>query len=790
MTNHWNDMKNTDCALIIGANPYENHPVSAKWLTEAQVNRGAKIICVDPRVTRTASKADIYAPIRAGADIAFVGGMINYILENELYDKEYVANYTNAATIIDDKFDFYDGLFSGYDEKVKKYDQTMWDYKKDDKGVGSKDITLKNPRTVFQLLKKHYERYTIDSVCKITGTPKDVYLEVITTFAKTSEKGKAGTLLYAMGATQHTFGSQIIRAHAMLQLLLGNIGLPGGGVNALRGESNVQGSTDFGLLNNNIPGYINTPVLSEDYKDLDAFLKKETPKTGYLTNKPKFFVSYLKSMYGKNATAENKYLYDFFPKRNPKKDYTYIGLFENLNKKEIKGLFLFGQNPIVGGPNANGEQQALNNLDWMVAVDLWKTETTQFWTKEAGNNPASVNTEVFVLPAAASFEKEGSIATSGRWIQWRWKAVEPLGESRSDLDIIHQLALKMKKLYANSINPNDKPIKNLDWNYGHTEECDIDMVAKEINGTDLKTGKQVDGFGKLKDDGSTVCGNWIFSGYYTEKGNMAQRRGQADPSGLGLFPEWSFAWPANRRILYNRASADLNGKPWSPDKAVIWWDDVAQKWIGHDVPDFKVTVGPKDPGFNDPFIMQTDGKGGLFASTTKMKEGPFPEHYEPWESPTKNSMSTQQNNPAIKVWRPEENSPAADYPYIATTYRVSEHWQTGQMTRNLPWQAELVPEMFAEIDPELAKKIGVISGDDIIVDNLRGSIKVKALVTIRLKPLMINGEKKHHVGLPWHFGFSGLITGETANKLTPYIGDANTMIPEYKGFLVNVRRAN
>ncbi|GAV24938.1 formate dehydrogenase-N subunit alpha [Carboxydothermus islandicus] len=789
MTNHWIDLKNTDCALIIGANPFENHPVSSKWLMEAKVKRGAKIISVDPRFTRTSSKADIYAPLRAGTDIAFIGGMINYILENELYDHEYVANYTNASFLVHDDYKFEDGLFSGYDPKERKYDFSTWEYKKNEKGEIEKDPTLKHPRTVFQLLKQHYSRYTIDKVCEITGTPKEIYLEVIKTFAETAKRGKSGTILYAMGGTQHSCGSQIVRSYAILQLLLGNMGVPGGGVNALRGESNVQGSTDFGLLNHIITGYISTPIAQPEHKDLKAYLEKETPKTGFWSNKPKFFISYLKAMYYDKATKDNEFGYQWLPKRHPKKNYTYIGLFENLAKGELEGMLLFGQNPIVGGPNSNREREALKNLKWMVAVDLWMTETMRFWTEEAGSNPAEVQTEVFVLPAAASFEKQGSISSSGRWIQWRWKAVEPLGEAKADLDIIHMLALELKKLYAQSQRPEDEPIKNLYWDYGTGNECDIDRVAREINGIDLTTGKQVENFLKLADDGSTLCGNWIYSGFYPEAGNLAQRREQDDPSGLGLYPKWTYAWPLNRRILYNRASADPTGKPWHPDKAVIWWDENQKKWVGHDVPDFKPTIGPDDPAFVNPFIMQTDGKGWLFAPQGKLKDGPFPEHYEPWESPVQNLLSPVQNNPVIKIWRPEEQSDAQNYPYVAITYRVSEHWQAGAMTRNLPWQAELVPEMFVEIGEELARELGVKSGDEVIVENKRGSIKVKAYVTKRMKPLMVNGIKRHQVGLPWHFGFQGLITGEIANKLTPYLGDANTMIPEYKGFLVNVRRA-
>lgn len=800
MTNHWIDLRNTDCALIIGGNPAENHPVSFKWLTKAKDERGAKIIHVDPRFTRTSAKADIYARLRSGTDIAFIGGMINYILQNNLYNRDYVLNYTNAATIVIPEYDFTDGLFSGYDSKKRKYSQDSWKYQTDADGNPLQDMTLQNPMCVMNIMKKHYARYDLETVCRVTGTSVDSYLKVIKAFAATAAKDKSGTIMYAMGTTQHTVGSQNVRAYAMLQLLLGNIGVPGGGVQAMRGESNVQGSTDFGLLFHIIPGYINTPKTIVEHATLQGYLDKETPKTSFWSNKPKFFVSYLKAFYGPAATPQNEFGYQYLPKYDATRNYSHMALFESMAKGTLKGLFCFGQNPVVGGPNANLEAKALENLDWLVAADLWETETSVFW-KRPGVDSASIQTEVFLLPACASYEKEGTVSTSGRWVQWRWKGVEPVGKSRSDLDIIHQLARRFKKAYAGSTKPDDAPLRDLWWNYGDGEECDIDKVIREINGSYTATGKQVAKFGDLKDDGSTCSGNWVLCGMYPEDGkNLTQRRDNKDTKGnIGSYLNWSYAWPANRRILYNRASADLKGNPWSKDKAVIWWDPLAVdeatgklgKWVGYDVPDFKGTVAPnaEDGIFigSRPFIMRPDCLGGLFAA---MNEGPLPEHYEPWDTPlTKNPFSSQFLNPVVKVWRPEEKGTPDKYPIVATTYRVSEHWQAGAMTRNIPWLAELFPNMFVEIGEDLAEQNGIKNGDEVIIESARGSIKAYAMVTNRFKAFEIEGREVHQVGLPWHFGYQGIATGDIANKLTPHIGDGNTMMPEYKAFLVNVRRA-
>lgn len=786
MTNHWNDLQHSDCVLIMGANPAENHPISFRWILKAK-EKGGKVISVDPRYTRSSQQADLYAPLRSGTDIAFMGGLINYILQNELYHKEYVQAYTNASFIVADDYSFEDGMFNGYDEETRSYDKKKWTYKKDAEDKIMKDPTLKDPRCVFQLMKKHYSRYDIDTVVKVTGTPKDKYLEVIKTFAETGKPGKSGTILYAMGATQHTTGAQNVRIYAMVQLLLGNIGVAGGGVNALRGESNVQGSTDFGLLYHNVPGYMEVPTATPEDATLKSFLERITPKSGFFSNKPKFYVSLLKAYYGENATAANEFGYNLMPKLTPKKDYSHMKIFEAMAQGQIEGLLMFGTNPVVGGPSAMKEKDALSKLKWMVAVDLWETETAAFWQKEAGSDPASIQTEVFFLPACSSFEKEGSISNSGRWMQYRWQAIKPKHESKADLEIIHMLALRLKDLYKNSTNPADMPIKAMTWNYGHGHHPDIDLVCREINGYDTKTGKQVPGFAKLMDDGSTCSGNWIYCGFYPENENLSKRRDNTD-EGMGNFLNWSYAWPMNRRVLYNRASCDPSGKPWNKDKVEIYWDAVKGQWVGNDVPDFAKDKAPTAEGGTSPFIMMADGVGGLFAP---MNDGPFPEHFEPYESPITNPFSNQQINPAVKLPPKgfDTKGEFKKYPVVATTYRMSEHWQSGAMTRNQAWLSELVGHMFIEIGEELAKEKGIKNKDRVIVTSARGEIEAYALVTKRFKPHSLNGKKVHQIGMPWGFGYKGIVTGATANTLTPHIGDPNCSIPEYKAFLCDVRRA-
>ena len=799
MTNHWNDIANSDCILIMGSNAAENHPISFKYVTEA-MERGGKLISVDPRFTRTSSKADIYAALRSGTDIAFLGGMIKYILDNNLYNKEYAAEYTNAAHLINEKFSFKDGLFSGYDSKKRKYDKSTWTYQVDDKGIPKRDTTLNNPRCVFQLLKKHFSRYNLDLVSRITGTPKKKLLEVYKTYAATGKTGKAGTIMYALGWTQHTVGTQNIRTMAIIQLLLGNIGVAGGGVNALRGESNVQGSTDHCLLFHILPGYLKTPNASQP--TLADYNNKYTPKTSdpnsanWWGNYAKYSVSFLKSMFGKNATKGNDFGYSWLPKLDDGANYSWITIFQEMFKGNIKGFFAWGMNPACSGPNSDMTREAMEKLDWMVNVNLWETETGAFW-KRPGADPKKIKTEVFMLPCAASMEKEGSITNSGRWMQWRYKAVDPPGDTKPDAEMIHEIFVRIQKLYKNDGGKFADPILNLKWDYAHNGHVDIHAVAKEINGYDLKTGKLMASFSKLKDDGTTSSGNWLYCNSYTEKGNMAARRDNKDTSGIGLFSNWSWCWPVNRRIIYNRASVDQNGQPWDKEHPVIKWDPAAKEgkgsWLG-DVPDGGwVPMSNKDKT-KWPFIMKPEGFARIFGMGRA--DGPFPEHYEPLECPVEqNLLSKVLLNPTAKAWHKEggdmnKAAKACDprYPFVATTYRVSEHWQTGAMTRQQPWLVELQPEMFVEMSKKLAKELGIKNGDKVVVESARSKVHAKAIVTARFKPFKIGDSIIHQVGLPWCFGFMGLATGDSANKLTPNIGDANTMIPESKAFLVNVKK--
>ena len=828
MTNHWIDLKNADVILIMGANPAENHPLSFRWIMKAK-DAGAKVICVDPRFTRSAAKSDLYAALRSGTDIAFLGGMINYIIQNKAYFEEYVKQYTNASYLVNGDFKMpgeLAGLFSGYDPQKRSYDPKAWSFQKGADDSVRKDMTLQDPTCVFQLLKKHYSRYTPELVSRITGTPKEKLLEIYKLYASTGAPDKAGTSMYAMGWTQHTVGTQNIRTMSIIQLLLGNMGVAGGGVNALRGESNVQGSTDQGLLFHILPGYL--PVPSADLKDLAAYNEKHTPKSkdpqsaNWWQNRPKYIASYLKAIYGAKATTENDYGYAWLPKLDPGMNCSWLMIFDNMIKGKFKGFFAWGQNPACSGTNSNKVRNALAKLDWMVTVNIFDNETASFW-KGPGMKPADIKTEVFLLPAAASFEKEGSISNSGRWAQWRYAAVKPLGSSKPDAEIIHELYQKLKALYTKEGGALPEQLLNLTWNYGfkHADgsihSVDPHLVAKEINGYFLedvpdtkapasippkllgKKGELVGGFALLQADGSTSCGNWIYSQSYNEKGNMMARRGKKDPTGLGMFPEWSWCWPVNRRIIYNRASCDLDGKPFNQKKAVVYWNPAAVQptgalgaWVG-DVPDgpWPPMSDPKDG--KKPFIMRADGVAAIFGAG--MKEGPFPEHYEPLECPlAENLLSKQLNNPTIKLFKEadvkEDMVASCDprFPYVASTYRVTEHWQTGVMTRNTPWLLELQPRLFIELSPELAKEKGIKNGDMVEVSSIRGAVEAVAMVTQRFKPFTIGDQVVHEVGMPYCYGWQTPNVGDSVNLLTPTVGDANTMIPETKAFMVGIKR--
>jgi len=799
MTNHYCDLKNADVILIMGSNAAEHHPIAFKWIMRAK-EKGATIIHVDPRYTRTSARCDFHVPLRSGTDIAFLGGMISYILEKKKYFKDYVLNYTNASFIVGEDFYFKDGLFSGYDAKKRKYDKATWVLEKDGKGIPKRDMTLTNPRSVFQMMRKHYSRYTLDKVSSITGVSKENLLKVYEAYSATGVPDKAGTECYALGWTHHTTGSQIIRT----------MSIAGGGINALRGEPNVQGSTDHAILYNVLPGYLKTPSASLD--TLEHYLKKYTPESkdpqsaNYYSNYPKFFVSFLKSLWEEKATKENEFGYSWLPKMEDGKHYSTMHMFDTMYAGKVKGLFVIGADPAVSTPNSNKVRKALQNLDWLVGENIFNNETYEFW-RGPGVDPTKSKTECFLLPAAASMEKEGSQSNSGRWVQWKYKAAEAPGDALPVGEIEIKIMAAIKKLYEKEGGLHAEAIVNLKWDYldgkGH---MDVMKVAKRINGvfledtviedkakgtkTEFKKGQLVPGFGNLQVDGKTACGNWVISGSYTVDGiNKMMSRGKEDPTGLGLFPNWSFAWPVNRRILYNRASCDVNGKPYNPKRNILEWK--GDKWVG-DVPD-----GPWPPMADKekgkyPFIMQKDGLGALFGPG--MAEGPFPEHYEPLEGPlTKNPLSGQLMNPAAEIFRSDMDKVAnasEKFPYVCTTYSCTEHWCSGALTRWQAWLLEMQPELYVEIGDQLAKEKGIKNGERIKVSSIRGEAPCVAMVTKRFKPFTVEGKTVHQVGMPFNYGwlFPKDSGSDSTNMLTPTVGDANTFCPEYKAFMVNVEK--
>ncbi len=789
--------------MVIGANPAEAHPMAMHHIGKAMA-KGAKLIVVDPRFTKTASKAHIYVPLRPGTDISFLYGLINYAIENNLYQHEYVNNYTNASYLISPEYSFADGIFSGLEEKDGKlfYNTASWAYQKDDDKI-RKDPTLQNPLCVWQIMKKHVSRYDIKTVSQVTGTPEDILRKAYALYCESGKPDVAGNLIYVLGITQHSYGTQNTRATAMVQLLLGNVGMPGGGLNPQRGQSNVQGACDMGMLWNNITGYLNVPDATKHptYKD---YLEVETPKTGYWSNKPKFLASLLKAWYGDKATPENDFCYDWLPKSDGK-DHSHMSSYASLAEGHIKGVFCWAENPSVAGPDASNEAKALENADWMVCVDIFENETAAFW-KRPGVNPADIKTEVFLLPGAHIYESEGTRTNSARNIQWRWKAVEPPGNSRSSLWIADRIFRAVRQEYQSGGKFTD-PILNMVWNYDNSspDEPDIEKIAIEINGYNVADGRVLGTFGDLKDDGSTACGVWVYTGYYYVDPNeqdpllkvpATKRHGTEDKSGLGVYPKWTFVWPLNRRIVYNRCSADPAGRPWKKDKPLMAWDGT--KWAVNDVPDFGIVDAltkepvPPEKTANAPFIMLPEGQARFF-TPSGLKEGPMPEHYEPVESPVKNLINKQQNNPMAMRWKGGFSNLAEtgskEFPYVATTVHYVEHYQTGVRTRNSPMLVELMPEQFATISPNLAGQLGIKPGDEIIVSSARSEIKMKANVLPIIKPLIVNGSPVEIVSLPWSWGYMGLSKGDVGNDLTPFIGDANVAVPEYKAFLVNIRKA-
>jgi len=882
MTNGWVDIKNTDMMLIMGGNPAENHPCGFKWAIEAKRTRNAKMIVVDPRFTRTAATSDLFCQIRAGSDIAFLGGVIRYAIENNRIAKEYLINYTNAAFIVKEGFQLpEDGLYSGFDANTQTYDKSTWNYEEGgDKsgeaataaaaavhtggaaaaqpnpasantnapkstnksgpglegqglsGMGAGgakaaepakpaptlpakvayDFTLQHPRCVFQLLKKQYSRYTPEIVERITGIPKDQFLKAADTFTSIRKDGdmkQVATIMYAVGWTQHSFGTQIIRTAAMLQLMLGNVGRAGGGVNALRGHSNIQGATDMAGIFDILPGYLKVPSPADT--DLAAYLKRITPTASkpdpwesfnYWSNTPKFVVSQLKSFYGDAATKQNDFCFNWLPKVD--RNYSWTQIWDNMYRGAIKGMFAFGMNGVAIGPDSQKNIDALKKAEFLVVGEIYPDETSEFWRSPGitADEMKTIQTTVYRLPCAGFAEKDGS----ARWLQWKNVAVPPPGQSRLDQDIVAQIFLKIRELYQKDGGKFPDPILNLTWNYTSPQHPALGEVAKELNGkalddlTDPKTqvvvkkGQQLPGFAWLKDDGTTACGNWIYSGCWTDGNNMA-RRGTEDPTGQGIYQNWAWSWPANRRVLYNRASCDLSGKPWDPTRKQVWWNETAQLWQGNDVPDFKPDSNPKD--HMGPFIMNPDGIGRIFGPLAAFAEGPFPEHYEPIESPVQNALHPNQStNPVVKKFKTamDKYSTIGDeFNVICTTYRLTEHYH--YWTKNNPMNVQLIPEPFIEIPVELANDLGIKGNDTIKVTSARSYYIAKAFVTKRIKPMNIDGKKVYQIGIPIHQGYRGIQedAGRDArtiiNRLTPTVADPNAYTPEFKGFMVKVEKA-
>ncbi len=827
MTNHYIDLQHADVYLIQGSNAAEHHPMAMKWVLRGQ-DRGAKIIHVDPRFTKTSSKADVYCRLRPGTDIAFLGGMIKYIIDNNRYFKEYVENYTNALFKVPATYSFNDGLFSGYNPATRKYDTSKWAVVRDGAdptadppvaGIPQKAASLDDPDCVFQKLKEHYSRYTLPQVSSVTGTPVEDLQRVYELFSSTGVRDKAGTIMYALGQCQHTTAVQQIRTMCIVQLLLGNVGICGGGINALRGEPNVQGSTDFALLYHYLPGYLKAPY--DTLTDLEhyvakGFSKTDEPKSvNWWSNAKKYIVSLFKTWYGDSATAANEFGYHWVPKYDYGQDWSLMTMIDRMYNNGlpgypggIKGYISVGQDPAVSFPNSNKVRAAFKNLDWMIHVNIFDNETASFW-KGPGNNPEDIKTEVFLLPAAASVEKEGSQSNSGRWIQWKYQAAKPPGDALAVGEIFYRLMLKIKELYRTEGGTFPDPILNLQWDYADEGSWSPLKTSKAINGyfledvtvtsgattTEYKKGELVPGFANLQNDGRTSCGMWVFSGTFTRDAvnNMA-RRLKDDPTGLGLYPKWCFAWPMNRRIIYNRASVDLAGTPWNPARPLLKWDAATSTWVG-DVVDGGGNPAGQAAG-KLPFIMKTEGVGNLYGPDS-LADGPFPEQYEPLEGPfAQNPMSSsptwQRNSPTIKIYSSDKDQIAnasEDYPIVMTTYSCVEHWCSGAMTRWQSFLVELQPHVFAELSEELAEEKGIENGDQVKVSSIRGELECLAIVTKRFKPVTCGGKTIHQMGMTFNGGWLfPKDFGDSANLLSPSVGDTNSMTPEYKSFMVNVAK--
>ncbi|NBW00150.1 MAG: formate dehydrogenase-N subunit alpha [Betaproteobacteria bacterium] len=804
MTNGWPDIQHADLILVMGGNAAEAHPCGFKWVTEAMEHRKAKFVVVDPRFTRSAAVADYYAPIRVGTDIAFLGGVINYLLSKNKIHEDYVRHYTNAPFLINADYSFKDGLFTGYEEEKRSYDKKTWTYQMGDDGFAKVDMTMKDPRCVYQLMKSHFSRYTPEKVSSICGTPKDQFIKVCEYIAETSRPDKVMTIMYALGWTQHSHGSQNIRTMAMIQMLLGNVGRPGGGVNALRGHANVQGITDMCAYSEVLSGYMVSPMESDDTRE--TYLKVRTPKAtrpnsmNFPQNFPKWNTSLMKAYYGDNANKDNDFGYHYLPKRDAA--YDTLANFERMVQGKMNGLICQGYNPLAALPNKAKLHKALSNLKYMVVIDPLKTESAEFWKNfgELNNvKPEDIKTEVIRLPSTCFAEDPGTFTSSGRVVHWHYAAADAPGEAKTDREIIGTLFTKLREMYRKDGGKGREPLMAIKWNYTNPSNPAPEELLKEISGRALvdikdpktgavlfKAGEQLPGFGVLRDDGTTECGNWIYGGSWSQAGNLTARRNNADESGMGIHQQWGYSWPANRRILYNRANSDPTGKYWDAKRPTVEWDGT--KWAGPDIPD----IAPALPPATGPFIMNPEGVGRLFAPG--MAEGPFPEHYEPFETPVGKNLMHPNNpkvtsNPCARVYKADASSfgKADEFPYAATTYRLTEHFHF--WTKNVESNAITQPQPFIELGEALAKEKGIRNGDMVRVWSNRGQIKAVAAVTKRIRPLTVDGKTMHHVGIPIHFGFVGVAkNGFLANELTPFVGDANSQTPEFKAFLVNIAK--
>lgn len=834
------DLANSDCIIEMGSNLAENHPVGFRFVVEAQ-RRGATVIHIDPRYTRTSALADIYAPIRSGSDIAFLGGMIRYILEHDLWFRDFALAYTNISHIIEEGYgdpEQNEGLFSGYDPVAGSYSQESWQYAgktvpspvaehrvqtqeaSSDEGRAfesmtksppPQDPTLQHPNCVYQIMKRHYARYTPEMVERVTGCPKESFIRIVETFARNSGREKTGAFTYAVGWTHHSTGVQIIRAASIVQGLLGNVGRPGGGIMALRGHVSIQGSTDIPTLYNMLPTYLPQPNVFHDHATLDRYLATETPPTGWWSNMPKYVISLLKAWYGDGARPDNEWGYQNLPKLTG--DASQEPMTMAMADGVVKGQFILGQNPAVGAVNSELVERGFAALEWMVVRDFAMTETANFWqqghrVRKGEVRPEEIGTEMFFLPAAMPGEKDGTVTNTSRLVQWHDVVCEAPGDSRSDLWFIVHLGRRLKELYRDSTDPRDRAIQALTWDYalrGERQEPDAEAVLREINGWTVADGRQVADYRHLKDDGSTACGGWMYCGVYPEAGrNLARSRRPDGPGESGAHLGWAWTWPLNRRTLYNRASADPAGKPWSERKKMIWWDEEAGKWTGDDVPDFQADKRPdyhpdwsKQPhgmdalGGDDPFIMEADGKCALFVPSG-LKDGPLPTHYEPIESPVRNPIyPKQQRNPTAKLWGRPGNAlhETADprFPYVFTTFRLTEMHCGGIATRVMPHTAELQPEAFVEVSPELARELGIEHLGWTVISTLRGEVEVRAMVTERVRPFLIDGKTIHLIGMPWVYGWQGYARGDVANVLLAITGDANTSIHTTKAITCDIR---